>query len=177
MAVSGPSQWAGHAQHPLHQLVHQRCTLRSQQIAQHQHNCSVQQHCTQTTGDECTKFPRHGLALRFAAEHKGAVGAVGKQDADDVIQHIAPAVGSCVAEQLVEQRIQHNVQQGAQHAENQIAQHFPVFLDPVYHKNIPKQPRRRYPGNGAVDRIVSGRCLPDALITQRRRSAEPSWTG
>ena len=124
-----------HAQHPLHQLVHQRCTLRSQQIAQHQHNCSVQQHCTQTTGDECTKFSRHGLALRFAAEHKGAVGAVGKQDADDVIQHIAPAVGGCIAKQLVEQRIQHNVQQGAQHAENQIAQHFPVFLEKIYHSS------------------------------------------
>ena len=29
----------------------------------------------------------------------------GKQDADDVIQHIAPAVGGCIAKQLVEQRI------------------------------------------------------------------------
>ena len=139
-----------HAQHPLHQLVHQRCALGRQQIAQHQHNCSVQQHCTQTAGDKCTKFPRHGLALRFAAEHKGAVGAVGKQDADDVIQHIAPAVGRGVAEQAVEQRIEHDVQQGGQHAKDKVAEHFPVFFEEFYHFSYKNSPAAVFPATGLL---------------------------
>ena len=62
------------------------------------------------------------------------VEAVGVDLIGDLLD-IAPAVGGCIAKQLVEQRIQHNVQQGAQHAENQIAQHFPVFLEKIYHSS------------------------------------------
>ena len=58
----------------------------------------------------------------------------GKQDAEDVVQHIAPAVGGGVAEQIVEQRVQQDIEQGGQHPKDQVAEHFPMFLFPVYHK-------------------------------------------
>ena len=125
-----------HAQHPLHQLVHQRCALGRQQIAQHQHNCSIQQHCTQTAGDKCAELPCHLPATGLAAEDERPVGGVGKQDAEDVVQHIAPAVGGGVAEQPVEQRVQQDIQQGGQHAENQVGQDLIMLFDPFEHKNI-----------------------------------------
>ena len=56
------------------------------------------------------------------------VGGVGKQDAQDVVQHVAPAVGGGVAEQVIEQGIQHDVEQGGQHAKDQVTEHFPVLF-------------------------------------------------
>ena len=69
-----------------------------------------------------------GFAGGLAAEHERPVGGVGKQDAEDVVQHIAPAVGGGVAEQPVEQGVQQDIQQGGQHAEDQIGDNLPVLL-------------------------------------------------
>ena len=93
-------------------------TLRSQQVAAHDHDSGIQHHGAQTAGDKGAKLFCHGFAGGLAAEHERPVGAVGKQDAQSVIQHIAPAVGGGVAEQAAEQRIQHNIQQGGQHAKD-----------------------------------------------------------
>ena len=62
----------------------------------------IQYHGTQTAGDKCTKLLCHRFASGLAVEHKGPVGGVGKQDAEDVVQHIAPAVGGGVAKQPVD---------------------------------------------------------------------------
>ena len=155
MAVSRAKPVGHHAQHPLHQLVHQRRALGRQQIAQHQHNCSVQQHCTQTAGDKCTKLLCHRSASGLAVEHKGPVGGVGKQDAEDVVQHIAPAVGGGVAEQIVEQGIQHNIQQGGQHAENQVGDDLPVLFKNFYHGFVNKNSPAAVTRQRGCSRIVS----------------------
>ena len=155
MAVSGPSQWATTLSTPCISSSIQRCALGRQQIAQHQHNCSVQQHCAQTAGDKCTKLLCHRSASGLAAEDERPVGGIGKQDAEDVVQHIAPAVGGSVAEQPAEQRIQHNIQQGGQYAENQVTEHFPVLFEKFYHGFVnKKQPRRRYPATGLQSHCV-----------------------
>ena len=115
------------------QTVHQRRALRSQQVAAHDHDGGIQHHGAQTAGDKGAELFRHRFAGGLAAEHERPVGAVGKQDAQSVIQHIAPAVGGSVAEQLAEQRVQQDIQQGGQHAEDQVTEHFPVLFEEFYH--------------------------------------------
>ena len=123
-------------EHARQQPLHPRSTLRGHQVAADHHNGGIQYHGAQTAGDKCTKLLCHRSASGLAVEHKGPVGGVGKQDAEDVVQHIAPAVGGGVAEQIVEQGIQHNIQQGGQHAEDQVGQDLIMLFDPFEHKNI-----------------------------------------
>ena len=122
------------AQQTLHGGVHQRRPLCGKKVAAHHHNDGIQHQCAQTAGDECTELLRHLPALGPAAEHERPVGGVGKQDAQDVVQHVAPAVGGGVAEQLAEQGIQHDVEQGGQHAKDQVTEHFPVLFEKIYQK-------------------------------------------
>ena len=124
-------------QQAAHEAVHQRRALGRQQVAQNQHDGGVQQQRAQTAGDKGCKLFCLLPAPRFAAEHERPVGGVGKQDAEDVIQHIAPAVGGGIAEQPVEQRVQQDIEQGGQHPKDQVAEHFPMFLEPLYHKVFP----------------------------------------
>ena len=138
-------------QQSLHHTVHQRRALRSQQVAAHDHDGGIQHHGAQTTGDKGAELLGHGFAGGSAAEHERPVGAVGKQDAQGVIQHIAPAVGGGVAEQLVEQGVQYNIEQGGQHAEDQVAEHFPVLLDKFYHNFVNKNsPAAVIPATGLL---------------------------
>ena len=116
------------------QALHQGCALGCQQVAAHHHDDGIQHQCAQAAGDECTELLRHLPALGPAAEHERPVGGVGKQDAQDVVQHVAPAVGGGVAEQVVEQGIQHDVEQGGQHAKDQVTEHFPVLFEKFNHK-------------------------------------------
>ena len=121
------------AQRTVHKALHQSRPLGGQQVAEDHHDGGVQYQCTQTAGDECTKFFQCFPALRPAGEDERPVGDVGEQNADDIVQHIAPAVGGFVAEQAAEQRIQYDVQQCGQHTENEISQHLAVLYKPVFH--------------------------------------------
>ena len=121
------------AQRTVHKALHQSRPLGGQQVAEDHHDGGIQYQCTQTAGDECTKFFQRFSALRPAGEDERPVGDVGEQNADAIVQHIAPAVGSCIAEQPAEQRIQYDVQQCGQHTENEISQHLAVLYKPVFH--------------------------------------------
>ena len=148
------------AQQTLHGGVHQRRALRSQQIATHDHDSGIQHHGAQTAGDKGAELLGHGFAGGLAAEHERPVGAVGKQDAQGVIQHIAPAVGGGIAEQPAEQRIQHNIQQGGQHAEDQITEHFPVLFEKFYHGFVNKNsPAAVFPATGLQIALCQKLCF------------------
>ena len=142
------------------QTVHQRRALRSQQIATHDHDSGIQHHGAQTAGDKGAELFCHGFAGGLAAEHERPVGAVGKQDAQSIIQHIAPAVGGGVAEQPAEQRIQHNIQQGGQHAEDQVTEHFPVLFEKFYHGFVNKNsPAAVFPATGLQIALCQKLCF------------------
>ena len=93
-------------------------------------------------------------------------------------QHIAPAVGGGVAEQPVEQGVQQDIQQGGQHAEDQVGDDLPVLFKNFYHGFVNKNsPAAVFPATGLLIACVRSYASNRRLITQRRRSAEPSWTG
>ena len=136
-------------QRTVHKALHQSRPLGGQQVAEDHHDGGIQYQCTQTAGDECTKFFQCFSALRPAGKDERPVGDVGEQNADDIVQHIAPAVGGFVAEQAAEQRIQYDVQQCGQHTENQVTEHFPVLFEKFHHVFINKNsPAAVFPATG-----------------------------
>ena len=78
----------------------------------------IHDHGANTAGHKLAKLRQSSLAAVFAAEHKGAVGPVGKQNADDIIQHIANAGCKVRAQHSLEHGKQHQVQQRGKPAKN-----------------------------------------------------------
>ena len=55
------------------------------------------------------------------------------------------------SEQAAEQRIQHNIQQGGQHAKDQVTKHFPVLFEEFYHGFVNKNsPAAVFPATGLL---------------------------